>query len=87
MNGRRVVKEDYGAHEHTRKRSDKSIVSFGDTLKSAVTDCIKRCAHQLGVGLHLYSKDGAYRSFRSAPLEAANPTSPAPDGADRVEAL
>jgi len=87
MNGQRVVKEDYGAHEHTRKRSDKSIVSYGDTLKSAVTDCIKRCAHQLGVGLHLYSKDGSYRSFRSAPLEAANSTSPAPDGADRVEAL
>ncbi len=29
-----------------------------------MTDCIKRCAHQLGVGLHLYSRDGSYQSFR-----------------------
>jgi hypothetical protein len=66
IDGRIVVKEDFGAHEYARKRADKAIVSRGDTIKSAVTDCIKRCAHQLGVGLHLYSKDGQYRSFQLA---------------------
>jgi hypothetical protein len=39
-----------------------------------VTDCIKRCAHQLGVGLHLYSKDGSYQSFRHAPAQASRQT-------------
>ena len=34
------------------------------TAYESVTDCIKRCAHQLGVGLHLYSPDGSYQSFR-----------------------
>jgi hypothetical protein len=61
--GKKVVKEDIGAHEHMRNRSG-AILSRGDTVKAAVKDCIKRCAHQLGVGLHLYSPDGSYRSFR-----------------------
>jgi hypothetical protein len=71
---KRVVKEDYGAHRQARKRADQSPVSYGDTVKSAVTDCIKRCAHQLGVGLHLYSKDGSYQSFRHTRANAARQT-------------
>ena len=64
MNGKWVSREDFGAHEYRRNRKTKQILSEGDTIKSAVTDCIKRCAHQLGVGLHLYSPDGSYQSFR-----------------------
>lgn len=63
ISGRQVVREDIGAHEHVRNRSG-AILSKSDTVKAAVKDCIKRCAHQLGVGLHLYSPDGSYRSFR-----------------------
>jgi hypothetical protein len=84
INGRRVVKEDFGAHEYARKRSDKSIVSRGDTIKSAVTDCIKRCAHQLGVGLHLYSKDGQYRSFQLAAPEPGKAATIPPSRQDDV---
>ncbi len=43
---------------------------LGSRQKSAATDCIKRCAHPLVVGLHLYSKDGYYRSFRLKPAQA-----------------
>jgi hypothetical protein len=68
---RKVVKEDFGAREYACKKSDKSIISRGATIKSATTDCIKRCAHQLGVGLHLYSKDASFRSFRLNRSEAA----------------
>jgi hypothetical protein len=76
IHGRRVVREDIGAHERRR-----GAVSTGDTVKAAVTDAIKRCAHQLGVGLHLYSPDGSYRSF-----EAAEPVEPArPDETDEGE--
>jgi hypothetical protein len=84
INGRQVVKEDAGAHEHTRKRNDRSVVSHGDTMKSAVTDCIKRCAHQLGVGLHLYSKHGSYQSFRHTPAGADRQTD---TSEDRKEAI
>jgi hypothetical protein len=65
IHGRQVIREDIGAHERRR-----GSVPTGDTIKAAVTDAIKRCAHQLGVGLHLYSPDGSYRSFEPAePVE------------------
>ena len=64
----RVSREDFGAHEYRRNRKTKQILSEGDTIKAAVTDCIKRCAHQLDVGFHLYSPDGSYQSFRVARL-------------------
>jgi len=66
-----------GAHDFARKKSNNDIISHSDTLKSAATDCIKRCAHQLGVGLHLYSKDGSYRSFRLRPVKPAAAETPA----------
>ncbi len=71
IGNRKLVKEDFGAHDFARKKSTNEIISHSDTLKSAATDCIKRCAHQLGVGLHLYSKDGSYRSFRLRPGKPA----------------
>ncbi|RPJ60600.1 MAG: hypothetical protein EHM23_09795 [Acidobacteria bacterium] len=77
IGNRKVVKEDFGAHDFARKKSNNEIISRSDTLKSAATDCIKRCAHQLGVGLHLYSKDGSYRSFRLRPAKAPAATQPA----------
>lgn len=74
---RKLVKEDFGAHDFARKKSNNEIISRSDTLKSAATDCIKRCAHQLGVGLHLYSKDGSYRSFRLTPAKPSAGAQPA----------
>jgi hypothetical protein len=83
IGNRKLVKEDFGAHDFARKKSNNEIISRSDTLKSAATDCIKRCAHQLGVGLHLYSKDGSYRSFRLTPAKppaAAQPLEEAKEG-------
>ena len=64
MNGKWIAREDFGAHGYRRNQKTKQILSEGDTIKAAVTDCIKRCAQQLGVDLHLYSPDGSYQSFR-----------------------
>ncbi len=82
IGNRKVIKEDFGAHDFARKKSTNEIISHSDTLKSAATDCIKRCAHQLGVGLHLYSKDGSYRSFR---LKPAKPAAAAPSAEEAKE--
>jgi hypothetical protein len=38
----------------TRAKKDNSIISLGDDLKAAATDCLKKCATLFGVGLHLY---------------------------------
>lgn len=73
IGGRESCREDFGAHELTRRRSDGTVVSHSDTLKAAATDCIKRCAHQMGVALHLYCDDDSYHSFRATAPGAAAP--------------
>jgi hypothetical protein len=49
-----VAKSQFGKSRITRAKKDNSIVSLGDDLKAAATDCLKKCATLFGVGLHLY---------------------------------
>ncbi len=49
-----VSKSQFGKSRITRSKKDKSIISLGDDLKAAATDCLKKCATLFGVGLHLY---------------------------------
>ncbi|MNL29496.1 Rad52/22 family double-strand break repair protein [compost metagenome] len=53
-----IRKDNIGAGEIQIKRDTGEMVSIGDAYKSAVTDCVKRCAAWgLGVGLYLYAGD------------------------------
>ena len=49
-----VAKSQFGKSRITRAKKDNAIVSLGDDLKAAATDCLKKCATLFGVGLHLY---------------------------------
>ena len=49
-----VAKSQFGKSRITRTKKDNSIISLGDDLKAAATDCLKKCATLFGVGLHLY---------------------------------
>jgi hypothetical protein len=49
-----VAKSQFGKSRITRAKKDNSIISIGDDLKAAATDCLKKCATLFGVGLHLY---------------------------------
>ena len=49
-----VAKCQFGKSRITRAKKDNSIISLGDDLKAAATDCLKKCATLFGVGLHLY---------------------------------
>src|SRR5881296_1345936 len=49
-----VSKSQFGKSRITRSKKDNSVISLGDDLKAAATDCLKKCATLFGVGLHLY---------------------------------
>src|SRR5262245_41791066 len=49
-----VTKSQFGKSRITRAKKDNAIISLGDDLKAAATDCLKKCATLFGVGLHLY---------------------------------
>ena len=51
-----VTKMQFGTSQVTRERESGALVSLGDDLKAAGTDCLKKCATCLGVGLHLYAE-------------------------------
>jgi hypothetical protein len=52
-----VVKCQFGASKITRAKDNGEIISLADDLKAAGTDCLKKCATMLGVGLYLYNGD------------------------------
>lgn len=52
-----VVKCQFGSSKITRAKDTKEIISLADDLKAAGTDCLKKCATMLGVGLYLYNGD------------------------------
>jgi hypothetical protein len=73
-----IVKMSFGSSQVTRERESGALVSIGDDLKSAGTDCLKKCATLLGVGLHLYAeKPIAGRGPLAPPRPAAAPRPPA----------
>jgi hypothetical protein len=49
-----ISKSQFGKSRITRSKKDNSIISLGDDLKAAATDCLKKCATLFGIGLHLY---------------------------------
>ncbi len=52
-----VVKTQFGSSKITRARQSGEPISLADDYKSSATDCLKKCATLLGVGLHLYNGD------------------------------
>ncbi|MDP8240486.1 MAG: Rad52/Rad22 family DNA repair protein [Candidatus Hatepunaea meridiana] len=49
-----VVRQQFGGSSITRKQGNGETISIADDLKSAIADCLKKCASSFGVGLYLY---------------------------------
>jgi hypothetical protein len=78
-----ITKMAFGGSQVTREREPGALISLGDDLKSASTDCLKKCATFLGVGLHLYAdkplggRAPAARGVPAPPRPAPEPRPPA----------
>ncbi len=66
------LREQYGASRITRQRDSGEIVNIGDDLKSAASDCLKKCATLAGVGLHLYTDSGGGNGNSRSSLNSNN---------------
>lgn len=84
-----VVKQDYGSQAMKRNRTSGKWISKGEDRKAATTDCLKRCARLLGVGLDAWANERA-PSWRPdtddekdapAPQQSGRPSTN-PSGAD-----
>jgi hypothetical protein len=59
-----LTKQQFGAKDIYEKST------LGDNLKSAASDCLKKCATLFGVGLHLYEDDLPGGTVESAETKA-----------------
>jgi hypothetical protein len=52
-----AVRQQFGSQHVRRSRANGVPVEIGSDLKGATTDCLKKCASLIGVGLYLSRKD------------------------------
>jgi hypothetical protein len=57
IDGIAVVRQQFGSQKIKRARTSGAPLDLGFDLKGAATDCLKKCASLLGVGLYLSKKD------------------------------
>jgi hypothetical protein len=53
IDGQPFVREAYGGQKIKRSRTTQAALNYGDDLKAAQTDSLKKCAKELGVGGYL----------------------------------
>jgi len=81
VDGVAVVRQQFGSQKLRRSRSNATPLDIGFDLKGAATDCLKKCASLLGVGLYLSRKEiPATSGVQGAP--AVNATTEAPSCAE-----
>lgn len=51
-----ITKMQFGSNKISVSKQGE-VIGIGDDLKSAASDCLKKCATLLGIGLHLYGGD------------------------------
>lgn len=49
-----LIKSDAGSVQVKFKKGTKELLDFGNDVKAAYTDCLKRCAAQLGIAADVY---------------------------------
>lgn len=57
VNGRSIVKMQYGCKEIMYKRGTTDPLNLGNDFKAAATDSLKKCAAEIGVAADVYNKD------------------------------
>lgn len=57
VNGRSIVKMQYGCKEIMYKRGTTDPLNLGNDFKAAATDALKKCSAELGVAADVYNKE------------------------------
>ena len=56
-NGKTIVKTQFGNKDIICKRGTDIPLSIGNDLKAAATDCLKKCAAEIGIAADIYNKE------------------------------
>lgn len=56
-NGKAIVKMQFGNKDIMMKKGTEIPLSIGNDLKAAATDCLKKCAAEIGIAADIYNKE------------------------------
>lgn len=56
-NGKTIIKEQFGNKDIIYRKGSEKALSIGNDLKAAATDCLKKCAAELGLAADIYNKE------------------------------
>lgn len=68
-NGKIIAKTQFGNKEIVCKRGTDTPLSIGNDMKAAATDCLKKCAAELGIAGDIYNAD----DFQEVVIETIQP--------------
>lgn len=54
--GEQIIKTQFGRADIKYKRGTKEMLDYGNDLKSATSDALKKCASLIGIGSDIYGK-------------------------------
>ncbi len=80
-----IVKTQFGRADIKFKRDSKIMLDYGNDLKAATTDALKKCASELGIAQDIYGKEEAQvegKQIEATPVEATV----SPESAPKVHA-
>lgn len=67
-NGKTIVKMQFGNKDIICKKGTQDPLSIGNDLKAAATDCLKKCAAEIGIAADIYNKED-FQSIHVVPNE------------------
>ena len=56
-NGKTIVKMQFGNKDIMYKKGTETPLSIGNDLKAAATDCLKKCAAEIGIAADIYNAE------------------------------
>jgi hypothetical protein len=62
-NGKTIVKMQFGNKDIVCRKNTEIPLSIGNDLKAAATDCLKKCAAEIGIAADIYNKED-FREIR-----------------------
>lgn len=73
-----IIKEQFGRADCKFKRGTKDLLDYGNDLKAASTDALKKCASELGIASDIYGKNEFQEVAQQQTPPVKHPVAPQP---------
>jgi len=69
LSGREIIKQQFGRADCKKRRDGTGYLDYGNDLKAATSDALKKCAHEFGFFSDVYNKN-EYKEIKISEVDA-----------------